>query len=270
MSEKTLEVMQEQLKFAEKYIEDLSEAETKAEFIKAINTCKDSIQNQYEDLEQIADDYCARAKSDKDLDAISNRIGHLLGKEVTKFYGKMGTFMADADFMEAFAQLDIVVGNNPLFGVNQFGGDVAAEVSKTIAGSMDNIATKIISETTETSEETTENIIRIMNDFLQLSKRYVGKMSEANTGRKAVMATDAFVNSIKKMIPEMKDHTDQLKLIMARPDKPKQVTDIADELKKTLGDDFKEVMKDKEEIIKEQKVQKAVSKLGAILNEVPF
>jgi len=270
MSDKTLSIMNEQLIIVEKYISDLDAAADKQEMMKAINTCSESIKKQYDDLEEIAEDFCSRVKTDKELSAVSDRIGNLLSKEVTKFYGKMGQFMADPDFMETFSNFDIVVGNNPLFGVNQFGGDVAANVSHAMAGGMDDLAMKMMADSTEIDTDVEESIAAVMNDFLALSKRYVDRMREATTSRKAVTATDSFVSAIKRQIPEMKKHSDQFKLIMRKPVQPKAITEAAEELKKTLGDDLKEVMKDKNEILQEQKVQKAVSKLGAILNEVPF
>jgi len=270
MSDMTLRIMQEQLKIAEQYISDLEAASGKEELMLAINTCSKNIKDQYEDLEKIADDFCTRFADDAELKTTSTKIGKLLGHDVTKYYGKMGPYMADADFMEAFANFDIVVGNNPLFGVNEFGADVASNVSHAIAGSMDSVATHMLAETTEITDETIDGILTVMNDFLSLSKRYVERMQEASTARKAVEATDAFVSNIKKQIPEMKKYSDTLKLIMAKKDKPEAIMKAADELKKTLGDDLKAVMRDKDKILNEQKVQKAVSKLGTVLNEVPF
>lgn len=270
MSDMTLRVMQEQLKIAEQYITDLEAASGKDELMKAINTCSLSIKNQYEDLENIADDYCERFPKDEELRRLSTKIGQLLGSEVTKYYGKMGPYMADKEFMGAFANFDIIVGNNPLFGVNEFGGDVAANVSKAMAGSMDSVATQILAETTENDEETVNGIIEVMNNFLDLSKRYVEKMKSASTARKIVEATDAFVSNIKKQIPEMKKYSDSLKIIMAKQEKPAEITKAAEELKQTLGDDLKAVMQDKSDLLQEQKVQKSVGKLGEILSEVPF
>ncbi|ADD67779.1 hypothetical protein Dacet_1003 [Denitrovibrio acetiphilus DSM 12809] len=270
MNDKTIRIMQEQLVIVEKYMKDLEEASDKKTLMEAISTCSHSIKSQYPDLEDIADDYCDRSQTDEELKRISDTIGKLLSTEVTKFYGKMGQYMADSDFMETFAEFDIVVGNNPLFGVNQFGGDVAAEVSKSIAGGLDGMATQMIADSTEIDESSIKGITNVMDSFLGLSQRYVAKMQEASTARKAVTATDAFVSSIKKMIPEMKQHSDQLKLLMAKKEKPEQILNMAESLRKTLGDDLKAVMKDKEELLADHKVQKSVSKLGAVLNEVPF
>lgn len=268
--DKTLDVMKHHLHIVEKYIDELQQAEGKKAIMNAINSCSKSIHEQYGDLEEIADDFCARVKDDKELNAISKRIGDILSGETTKHYGKMGPFMADRDFMEVFSNFDIVVGNNPLFGVNEFGADVAADVSKAIAGSMDGIATKMIADTTDIEDDVLAGISGVMESFLDISKKYVAKMNDANTARKAVTATDAFVAAIKKQIPEMKKYSDQLKLVMAKDEKPENILNMAEELKKTLGDDLKAVMQEKSEIISEQKVQKSVSKLGAVLSEVPF
>ncbi len=68
----------------------------------------------------------------------------------------------------------------------------------------------------------------------------------------------------------MKSLADEIKLIMIRPDKPEAITTAAESLKENLGDRLKDVIKEKETLMNEQKVSKSVGKLGAILNEVPF
>lgn len=270
--DRTTEVMRLHLEYAEKYIKEMEKAQTKEDIMEAVNRCSLAVKNQYPDLEEIAEDYCRKIteKSDPELAEISTRVGEIYGKEVTAFYGKMGRFMADADFMETFSNFDIVIGNNPLFGTNEFGSDVAVEVSKTIAGSMDSLAAKMMADSTDVDEAVILELEKIMESFLDLSKRYVAKMSEVTTGRKAVTATDAFVSGIKRLVPEMKKYADMLKLLMAGDKKPEKIIKLAAELNKTLGDELKNVMQDKQDIIAEQKVQKAVGRLGSILNEVPF
>jgi len=238
----------------------------------AMKKCEEAVKAQYPVLEEITDDYCTKITegTDPELTDISKQIGALYGEEITKLYVKMAPYMAEPAFMEALGSIDIVVGNNPLFGVNQFGADVAIEVSKTMAGGMDQMAMKMMSETEMTSDETMNAVISLMANFASFSERYVDRMSAATTSRKIVNATDSFVDAIKKMIPEMKSLADQIKLIMMRPDKPEEITKYSDILKQKLGDDLKAVIKEKEELMNEQKVSKSVGKLGAILNEVPF
>lgn len=271
MSDKTVQVMKEHLLIAEEYIKALKAAETKKEMLNAMNRCTEAVKRQYPDLEEISDDYGARIhKGDKELKEISVRVGDIYGKEITGLYGKMGRFMADSDFMEALGSIDIVIGSNPLFGANEFGADVAVEVSKTIAGSLDAMATKMIADTTETGEDTLNEIAGMMEGLLDLSKRYVARVNEAGTARKVVTATEAFVDAIRKLVPQMRKHADQLKLIMAKDNKPEKLMRLSAELSKVLGDQLKQAMRDKEELFREQKVQKAVAKLGEVLNEVPF
>lgn len=272
MSNRTTDVMQEHLLIAESYKKGLEEAKSKADFINVITTCKDKISAQYKDLEEIADDYSDKIlnNKDKELKELSEKVGSIFGKETTAYYGKMGPYMADPDFMKAFTEFDQIIGSNPLFGQSQFGQDVAVEVSKAIAGSLDGAAVKMMAETDDTNEVTVATIAEIMDSFLGLSKRYVAKMDEANTARKIVTATDSYVNAISKMVPEMRSHTDTLRLLMAKDEKPQQIVKIADELKVTLGDDLKRVMQNKEELISDKKVQKSVAKLGEILQKVPF
>ncbi|PLX66644.1 MAG: hypothetical protein C0602_11275 [Denitrovibrio sp.] len=272
MSDNTKKVMKEHLQIAENYINALDTAESKKDLINAINTCKKEILAQYKDLEEISEDFYEKitGKKDKELFEISDRVGNIFSKEVTAYYVKMGPYMADQDFMAAFAEFDQIIGSNPLFGQNEFGQDIAAKVSTAIAGEMDSMATRMMADSSETDENIVTEIAELMNRFLDISKRYIAKLDEAVTARKVVTATDGYVNAITKMIPEMKAQADQLKLIMARNDKPAQITNAADELKRVLGDDLKEVMKNKQELFNEQKVQKSVSKLGDILNKVPF
>ncbi len=202
MNSKTTQIMKEHLQIAENYIEALKTAESKKDMMQAMKTCEEAVKAQYEDLEEIADDYCKKITegSDKELSDISKKIGDIYGKEITKLYVKMAPYMAEPDFMEALGSIDIVVGSNPLFGANEFGADIATEVSKTIAGGMDNMAAKMMSETKETSEETLNAVVAIMENFASLSERYVERMSAATTSRKIVNATDSFVDAIKKMI----------------------------------------------------------------------
>jgi len=272
MSNKTTKIMKEHLQIAEKYISDMNNAKSKKDFMNAMQTCETAVKAQYEDLEDIADDFCTKItnKSDKELSGISERIGEIFGQEITKLYVKMAPYMAEPDFMGALGSLDIVVGSNPLFGANEFGADIATEVSKTIAGTMDGMATKMMADSTPTDEKTIIAVTDLMNNFLQLSQRYVERMKAATTGRKIVTATNGFVDSVKKLIPEMKIQADHIRFIMAKNEKPEGIIKAADELKQTLGDDLKAVLKDKAELMQDQKVQKSVSKLGAILNEVPF
>jgi len=271
MSNRTLEVMQEHLQIAEKYISELKKAESKEEFLNAMRRCIKSVHEQYPALEEISDDYAEKiGKADKELKEISVRVGDIYGKQVTSLYGKMGAYMADKDFMEVLSTLDKVIGNNPLFGVSEFGEEVARQVSESIAGSLNEVAAKIMADSTETDEVVLADITSLMDEFCSLSKRYVMKLAESNTARKIVTATDSYVSGIKKMIPEMKRNADQLKLIMSRNEKPEELIKLSEELKKTLGDDLKAVMKDKDEIFSDQKVQKSVSKLGTVLSDVPF
>lgn len=272
MSDRTLDVMKEHLHIAETYIKSMKNAESKTDFMSAIDTCRNSILKQYSDLEEIADDYTDKilGKKDQELHRISCRVGDIFGKEVTVLYGKMAPYMADEDFMHSFAEFDRIIGSNPLFGKNEFGHDVAVQVSKAMAGSMDGIAARMMADSSDTDEESLEKITDVMQRFLDLSRKYVTRMDDASTPKKAVTATDSYVSSIEKMIPEMKACADNIRLIMAKKDKPRQITDIADELKNVLGENLKDVMKNKQELLSEKKVQKSVGKLGDILNKVPF
>lgn len=271
MSDRTVDVMKKHLLIAEKYIKDIENAKSKQDFMDAMEKCSNEVKNQYTDLEEIEEDYCRRiTEGDTELKEISARVGEIFGQKITKHYTKMAPYMADQSFMEAMGNIDIVIGNNPLFGTNEFGADIAVEVSKTIAGSLDGIATKMIADSTDPEEAVLRDLTDILNRFLDLSRRYVAKMTEAGTARKIVTATDSFVDAVKKLVPEMKKHADQIKLILAKKEKPEQIAKLSEELRKVLGTELQQAMKEKQELINDQKVQKSVAKLGSVLSEIPF
>ncbi len=61
MNSKTTQIMKEHLQIAENYIEALKTAESKKkDMMQAMKTCEEAVKAQYEDLEEIADDYCKK------------------------------------------------------------------------------------------------------------------------------------------------------------------------------------------------------------------
>jgi ATP-dependent DNA ligase len=271
MSDKTISVMRKHLDIAEKFLKNLRKAQTKNEMMGCFISCREAVKDQYPELEEIADDFCTRiTEKDAELSEISRRVGDIFGTEITKLYGKMGKYMADQDFLEAQAQFDIVIGNNPLFGVNQFGGDVAAEVSKTIAGSIDGMATMMMAESTETSEDKMAQIVSLMQEFHDLSERYVARMITSDTASKISAATDAYVTAVKKLIPKMNTHKDELKLINARKEKPAKLTELSEGMRQILGVQLRDAMQNRQELLSDKKVQKSVQKLSTLLTQIPY
>jgi len=274
MSDKTIDVMKEHLLIAEDYISEMNKAESKTDYINAMKSCTARVKAQYGDLEEVAEDFTARAMSpegsEQELKKISAQAGDIYTKKVSALYSKMGVHMGDPDFLEAMEELDKALMNNPLFGESDGLHEAAKEISEGFALAIDGMTKKIHAETTVTEAETLNKIIDMMNSFLKLSENYVSKMQNAVTARKAVTATDNFVNSVKKMIPEMESCKDEIKVMMMRDKKPDEIIETGQKLGKVLGEDLKEAMKDKQEILADHKVKKSVSRLGEILNKVPF
>jgi len=272
MSTKTLETMQKHLELVEQYIKGLDKAVDKNECISAMNTCRDGILALYKDMEAVAPEFKEIMKSSAkhEVKEISEKIGDLLSKKIIEFYPKTGIFLAETDYQKAQAELDGAISNSPLFGDNSMDDQVAIEVSKSFASTMDKMATQLEAETAASDEGTVSEVIEMMEVFKAYSERYVESMKTSNSARKIVMSTDKFVDSVKKMLPDMNKHVHAIQVLMAKKDKPEQIVKIGEELKSILGEQLSTVIKDKEELLDDHKVKKSVGKLGQLLQQIPF
>ncbi len=273
MSDKITRIMKEHQKIAEKYIDDLKKADTKAGYISAMNSCADSIKKQYPDLESISDEFNTLMVTNQASEEIKNAsmtAGACFGIRSVEIYPRMAPHMGDEDFRAAQMNLDGVLNANPLFG-GQMGDDKALnEVSHTFASAMNSMAEKLHLETAEADTSAIGEIETIMTEFDSLAKRFAAAVEKADTSRKFVTAVDGFVNAVNKMIPRMKELSEPMKVLMAQKLLPEKIKEISGSIGQTLGKDLTEILKDKRELMAEPKVKKAVSKLGSMLESIPF
>jgi molecular chaperone DnaK (HSP70) len=271
MREKTLNVMKKHLNIVEKYIDDLDKAVDKKQCMDAMNNCTKKVKELYEELEEVAADFKSRlAGSDTEIQAVSAEIGDLLSKKIIEFYPKTGTYLADPEYQKAQTELDSAISNSPLFGDNSHDEQMAMEVSKSFASTMDKMAVQLEAETSASDEDFVADTIEKMEVFKAYSERYVANLESANTARKMVTATDKFVDSIKKLIAEMNQDAHAIRVLMTKKDRPEKIDELGNDLKKILGEDLSAVIKGKEELLNDHKVKKSVGKLAPLLQQIPF
>lgn len=272
MSEKVLQVMKQHLKIAEQYIEELEKAGSKADFIAAMSTCADNIKQQYPDLEAVTEEFntlMVLGTADTELKEISRAAGDCFGRRTVDMFKRMAPFMGDAEFQGAQRNLDEVLNGNPLF-CGAADDSAMREISANFANAVNAMAEKLHFETAETDENAAEAIEAVLKQFDDLAKRYAAAIKKADTSRKFVTANDAFVNGVKNLIPEMNRLKDAMKALAAQKLVPAGVTELSKSLGRTLGKELTEILRDKRELMNEPKVKKSVSKLGEILESVPF
>lgn len=273
MSGQVLKVMKQHLKIAEKYISDLEEADSKESFMKAMKSCGEKIKKQYPDLEAISEEYntlmVLNTASDE-LKNISNAVGDCFGRKSTVMIVKTAAYLAHDDFREAQAELDNILTQNPLFGGNIPDDKALMQVSESFASSMNSMAEKLHLETSEADMTALDKIESILKDFDALADKFAASVKKADTARKLVNSVESFVTSVKKLIPEMQKVAEPMRIMMAQKLLPEQVSDISKHLRKTLGTELPEILRDKREFMAEPKVKKAVYKLGEIVGSLPF
>lgn len=269
MSVNVLTVMKKHLKSAEKYIKAMQEAETADEYIIAMKTCASEVRAQYKDFEAVSDEYnslMVLSTATDELKEVSRRTGDCFGSMTVDLLPKMAVYMNDEAFVKAQRELDDALMGNPLFS-GGMDDSAMVEVAKSFASTMGAVAEKLHAETEEINSD---GVLTVLQEFDSLAKRYNNAVIKADTARKFVTANDAFVSAVKKLIPQMNDVANDMRLLAAKGNMPEDIDSVSKSLRTVLGDELKEILKDKRELMADMKVQKSVSKLGNVLNSLPF
>lgn len=272
MNDRVLAVMTAHLNYAEKYIESLGAAASVDDCVKAMKTCASEVKAQYPDLEEICGVYqnLMLTGASDELRLISEKTGDCLGRKAVELMPKIAQFMADDEYVAAQKELDDVLMNNPLFGGYVSDDSHIAEVAQGFAGIMTQMTEKLHAETTEVSAEDAEKIEHILEKLTASAAAFNSSLSFAKTSRKAVEACDMFVASLNRLMPDMTDSAEAMRLMTAKGDIPQNIVALSKKLSDILGAELKEIIKEKQEIMQEQKVKKAVKKLGDLLEKLPF
>lgn len=273
MSEKVLDVMKKHLESAEKYIEALDNASSVADCVAAMKQCSSEVKSQYQDLQDISEEYnklMLTRKANDELKTVSEKTGDCFGRKSVEMMPKIAVYMADADFITAQKELDDVLINNPLFNGLVPDDSALLDVANSLASTMHSMSEKMHVESEGVKENDIAELERILSEFDASAKRFNKNLSKSNTARKAVESCDIFVDSVKKLLPAMNTVAGSMRLLMAKGELPENVSDISKSLKETLSKELSEIIKEKQDIMQEQKVQKSVKKLGELLESMPF